>query len=157
MKRVFVSGDWDGNFWLLLLDQIMDFMKRRIRLFKYTHARISILGTKWLHKFNLHVRKLIWIFPGTSYSFRLIWEPKDWAATYNDRWISFISHGTGTSHGVFAAIGDSYSVNTKFWGTPTPPPMHMNWTEAHLCSTEHIDNKLQLRKLGENNFFKTHF
>ncbi len=71
-----------------------------IKLFEYTHVRISIRGTEGLHKCNPHVWKLIWVFSGASYSFHSMAEHKD--VSCNLQWFIsqfYMCHGTGAPHG----------------------------------------------------------
>ncbi len=144
-------------FWQLPLDEKMNFTKRWIRIFKYTHARIGIKGTKRLHKCNPQVRKLIWVFTGASYTFHSMAEHKD--VSCNLQW--YMDQFYKPWHRNFSwsgchGQGDSYRIDTKFWGALAPSLLHINRDKAHLCSTEHISNKFQLKKLWKNKFCKTH-
>ncbi len=81
----------------------------------HTHARIGISGTKRLYKCNPHVRKLIWVFPGASYSFHSMAEYKDVSCNlqwYMDQFCK-LRHRSSSWHGCHG-IGDSYGMDTKF-------------------------------------------
>ncbi len=99
-------------------------MKIWVRLFKYTRARIGIRGTKRLHKFNPYVRKLIWVFPGASYSFHVMAEHKD--GRCNLQW--YIDQFYKPRHKNFSQRGCHSMEDFLVWiwtqnicGAPAPP------------------------------------